>query len=310
MAPAKPSPVEKPSSHSSPSSSSKPLGTPSSPGTSNTRRSPMSPTTAAAKATSKPDNSGQIHMTKPCQSVPDSTQKAEVHKPSAEVDTQPVVVSEGPQPLASPVNIQPALSDGKRPALPPPQSAPQKSHLVPAPSTGGPALTEPSSSVGCSPPTATAGIPTEGPPPPPVSESSLPVARGDPVEEKVSLGSTELAPNTASIQQEPQQQEMPRVEKATGHEVATVTEQGCIKKRKMPVHVDPREAKNLPEKPKAPSRRSSRAERDVEEGSTPQEAAENGQRKRSARPGSGSNAAARDTNTGASPNQAKRRKSK
>lgn len=304
MAPAKPSPVEKPSSHSSPSSSSKPLGTPSSPGTSNSRRSPMSPTTAAAKATSKPDNSGQIHMTKPCRSVP------EVHKPSAEIDTQPVVVSEGPQPLASPVNVQQALSDGKRPALPPPQSAPEKSPLVPAPSTGGPALTEPSSSVGCSPPTATAGIPTEGHPAPPVSESSLPVAHGDPVKEKVSLGSTELTPSTASIQQEPQQQEMPRVEKATGHEVATVTEQGCIKKRKMPVHVDPREAKNIPEKPKAPSRRSSRAERDVEEGSTPQEAAENGQRKRSARPGSASIAAARDTNTGASPNQAKRRKSK
>ncbi|KAK6471807.1 vegetative cell wall protein gp1-like [Huso huso] len=304
MAPAKPSPVEKPSSHSSPSSSSKPLGTPSSPGTSNSRRSPMSPTTAAAKATSKPDNSGQIHMTKPCQSVP------EVNKPSAEIDAQPAVVSEGPQPLASPVNVQPALSDGKCPALPPPQSAPQKSPLVPAPSTGGPALTEPSSSVGCSPPTATAGIPTEGHPAPPVSESSLPVAHGDPVEEKVSLGSTELTPSTASIQQEPQQQEMPRVEKATGHEVATVTEQGCIKKRKMPVHVDPREAKNIPEKPKAPSRRSSRAERDVEEGSTPQEAAENGQRKRSARPGSASTAAARDTNTGASPNQAKRRKSK
>ncbi|KAG2461318.1 NCOA6 protein, partial [Polypterus senegalus] len=78
---------------------------------------------------------------------------------------------------------------------------------------------------------------------------------------------------TGINQAKPKKKKPPRKKKAIGvpsEESATVTEQG--------------EVKCAPEKPKPPSRRGSRAERDTDEGSTPQETVENGQRKRPARP--------------------------
>lgn len=102
-----------------------------------------------------------------------------------------------------------------------------------------------------------------------------------------------------SIQPEALQQEEPSATENTAEEVATVTEQGWAKKRKTPVNLVSRAAV---EKSKGPSRRSSRADKEVEE----ETVADSMQRKRPARPGAG--AAAKET--GASPTQAKRRKSK
>ncbi|XP_048464165.1 nuclear receptor coactivator 6 isoform X3 [Rhincodon typus] len=69
------------------------------------------------------------------------------------------------------------------------------------------------------------------------------------------------------------------------------------------------EAKSNLEKSKSPSRRNVKAEKESEESSSLQESSENGQRKRPSRPGS-STGAAKDTSTGTSPTQTKRRKSK
>lgn len=103
----------------------------------------------------------------------------------------------------------------------------------------------------------------------------------------------------APIQQEVSQSQEPVASEKTGEEVSTGPEQGWAKKRKTPINLVPRVAV---EKPKGPSRRSSRADKEVEE----EPVADSGIRKRSARPGT--SAAVKET--GASPTQAKRRKSK
>ncbi|CAB1451012.1 unnamed protein product [Pleuronectes platessa] len=103
----------------------------------------------------------------------------------------------------------------------------------------------------------------------------------------------------APVQQEVPQSQEPVASEKTSEEVSTGSEQGWAKKRKTPINLVPRAAV---EKPKGPSRRSSRAEKEVEE----EPVADSGIRKRSARPGT--SAAVKET--GASPTQAKRRKSK
>ncbi|XP_067856392.1 nuclear receptor coactivator 6 isoform X3 [Heptranchias perlo] len=69
------------------------------------------------------------------------------------------------------------------------------------------------------------------------------------------------------------------------------------------------EAKTNLEKSKSPTRRNVKTEKESEEASSIQESSENGQRKRPSRPGS-STGGAKDTSTGTSPTQTKRRKSK
>nr|XP_043893542.1 nuclear receptor coactivator 6 [Solea senegalensis] len=106
----------------------------------------------------------------------------------------------------------------------------------------------------------------------------------------------------APVQQDVPQSQEPVASEKTSEEVSTgqgSSEQGWAKKRKTPINLVPRAAV---EKPKGPSRRSSRAEKEVEE----EPVADSGIRKRSARPG----ASAAVKETGASPTQAKRRKSK
>lgn len=98
---------------------------------------------------------------------------------------------------------------------------------------------------------------------------------------------------------QPEASQEPTSTEKTGEDISTVSEQGWAKKRKTPINIVPRAAV---EKPKGPSRRSSRAEKEVEE----EPAADSGIRKRSARPGT--SAAVKET--AASPTQAKRRKSK
>ncbi|XP_061836535.1 uncharacterized protein ncoa6 isoform X2 [Nerophis lumbriciformis] len=105
--------------------------------------------------------------------------------------------------------------------------------------------------------------------------------------------------NTIPDSIHPEASEEPVVSEKTSEEALTGPDQGWAKKRKTPINLVPRAAV---EKPKGPSRRSSRAEKEVEE----EPIADSGVRKRSARPGT--NAAVKET--GASPTQAKRRKSK
>lgn len=127
-------------------------------------------------------------------------------------------------------------------------------------------------------------------PEPPTVETSMQAA-------KAPAESTQTT--TAPIPQEVPQSQEPVAAEKTSEEVPTGSEQGWAKKRKTPINLVPRAAV---EKPKGPSRRSSRAEKEVEE----EPVADSGIRKRSARPAT--SAAVKET--GASPTQAKRRKSK
>nr|XP_029479160.1 nuclear receptor coactivator 6-like isoform X1 [Oncorhynchus nerka] len=131
----------------------------------------------------------------------------------------------------------------------------------------------------------------------PVPTAMEPPSQPAPPEATAPSENTQIIP--VSIQPEALQQEEPSATENTAEEVATVTEQGWAKKRKTPVNLGSRAAV---EKSKGPSRRSSRADKEVEE----ETVADSMQRKRPARPGAG--AAAKET--GASPTQAKRRKSK
>ncbi|XP_034028481.1 nuclear receptor coactivator 6 isoform X2 [Thalassophryne amazonica] len=110
--------------------------------------------------------------------------------------------------------------------------------------------------------------------------------------------------DTSQVNQAPIQQQVPQFQESvasekTSEEASGGPEQGWAKKRKTPINLVPRSAV---EKPKGPSRRSSRAEKEAEE----EPAADSSIRKRSVRPGSST--AVKET--GASPTQAKRRKSK
>ncbi|XP_015823540.3 nuclear receptor coactivator 6 isoform X1 [Nothobranchius furzeri] len=123
---------------------------------------------------------------------------------------------------------------------------------------------------------------------PPVVELSIP---------PVAAPSESCLTTPAPLQQEASQ-ERGTTEKRS-EDVAAGSEQGWAKKRKAPISLELRAAV---EKPKGPSRRSSRADKEVEE----EPVADSGIRKRSARPGSST--AVKET--AASPTQAKRRKSK
>lgn len=113
------------------------------------------------------------------------------------------------------------------------------------------------------------------------------------------MGDETCQATPAIVQPDASEAEEPVSCEKTSEDVSAVTEQGWAKKRKTPVNLVPRVAV---EKPKGPSRRSSRADKEVEE----EPVTESGMRKRPARPGA--SAAAKET--GASPTQAKRRKSK
>uniref|UniRef100_W5MAF8 Nuclear receptor coactivator 6 n=1 Tax=Lepisosteus oculatus TaxID=7918 RepID=W5MAF8_LEPOC len=286
-----PGPVELPSPRPNtiPSPSSQPLTSPppcASPGAVHARRSPMSPTATSSK--SKLEKIGQMGVTKTSVGVSESTPKNEDHPTPPVVEAKPGSAVESPCHQASHVSAQTNLPEGEQQ-----RPAPLKVAPAPVPASAGSAAGPPNS-VGSSPASATPVTPTEGPPIPPVPETSQLAQQKDLTQDKGLQGNTQ---STASSQPEPTQQELPTVEKTGDEAAATVTEHG--------------EAKGVPEKPKASIRRSSRADRDTEEGAGPLEAAENGQRKRSARPGAASaSTALKDSNTGTSPTQAKRRKSK
>ncbi|CAB1329232.1 unnamed protein product [Coregonus sp. 'balchen'] len=179
-----------------------------------------------------------------------------------------------PAPPSAPVPV-PNLSQSTSPvaATPGPSNPPRDSSAISSPAAPTPTGAQP--------------VPTamEAPSQPAPPEAPAPAAN------------TQITP--VSVQPEPLQQVEPAATEKTAEEVATVTEQGWAKKRKTPVNLVSRAAV---EKPKGPSRRSSRADKEVEE----ETVADSMQRKRPARPGA--SAAAKET--GASPTQAKRRKSK
>lgn len=285
---------------------SQPLASPpicSSPGTAvSARGSPLSPTAASAKG--KP---GQDIVSKRGTTGSDPLQKASgpLTQP-LEARAQPEQASGSTAPLeAADGNVATA------PVKPPTSSVstPTPVH-VPTPSVYSPAAPTkpgpPNASDG-SPATATPPDPKGGQNPTTVMEISQPAPQNDAPEV---VGLPESSQSAVSVQPEPPQQEGGPTCEKTGDEAATVTEQGLVKKRKTPVSLVSRGA---PEKVKGPSRRSSRAEKESEEGATVAlEASDNGQRKRTARPGSASSTVAttvKDANT-PSPTQAKRRKSK
>ncbi|XP_029580834.1 nuclear receptor coactivator 6 isoform X3 [Salmo trutta] len=180
------------------------------------------------------------------------------------------------------------LPDPAPPSVPIPNLSPSTSPVV---ATTGPSNRPRDSSAISSPAALT---PTVAQPVPTAME---PPSQPAPPEATAPSENTQITP--VSIQSEALQQEEPSATEKTAEEVATVTEQGWAKKRKTPVNLVSRAAV---EKSKGPSRRSSRADKEVEE----ETVADSMQRKRPARPGA--SAAAKET--GASPTQAKRRKSK
>lgn len=146
------------------------------------------------------------------------------------------------------------------------------------------------------PTTSSSGAKLSGVPP---AQSEPPHVEPPCVEPPVPPALAPADATPAPTQQEVTQLQEPAANEKTSEEVSTGSEQGWAKKRKTPINLVPRPAM---EKPKGPSRRSSRAEKEVEE----EPVADSGVRKRSARPGS----SATVKETGASPTQAKRRKSK
>ncbi|XP_034151892.1 proline-rich receptor-like protein kinase PERK2 isoform X1 [Esox lucius] len=193
-----------------------------------------------------------------------------------------VAQSSAPAPASSPLSTVPVRVNTPTPALlPSPSQA--TSPVAPGPSnpSGESAV---SSSHATTAPTGSQPVPTTTEPPNQPAPPDAPAS----------------ADNTpASVEPEGLQQEEAAATEKTAEDGATISEQGWAKKRKTPVNLVPRVAV---EKPKGPSRRSSRADKEVDE----ETVADSMQRKRPARPG----ASAATKETGASPTQAKRRKSK
>ncbi|GAA6089427.1 nuclear receptor coactivator 6 isoform X3 [Tachysurus ichikawai] len=211
--------------------------------------------------------------------VPTVSLSAPVHIPppvsSCTVTPSPsqITPSSAVEPQSNSASSSPPITCMSAPSVPPNASVPP---VTPATSTGPEARSSPL-------------LPTVEPQPSTVTETSLPESANTTVP-------------AADIPAQPAQEQQQTVEAAP-----SVAEQGWAKKRKTPIDLAQREARGHTEKVKGPSRRSSRAEKDTEE-----EVPDNGQRKRAARPGSASSnpGKAAESNTGASPTQAKRRKSK
>ncbi|CAB1336062.1 unnamed protein product [Coregonus sp. 'balchen'] len=219
------------------------------------------------------------------------------------VPAQPAAPAQSPVPASTPTTPPPVSVPVTTPT---PTTAPVTS--VPAPPSA--SVPVPSLSPSTSPVAATPGPSNPPGDSPAISSPVAPTPMGaqpaptamEPPSQPAPPEPPAPADNTpVSVQPEPPQQEEPAATEKTAEEVATVTEQGWAKKRKTPVNLVPRAAV---EKPKGPSRRSSRAEKEVEE----ETVADSVQRKRPARPGASAVVAAKET--GASPTQAKRRKSK
>ncbi|MCI4387127.1 hypothetical protein PGIGA_G00070440 [Pangasianodon gigas] len=306
-----------------PPSVQQPLTSPpacSSPGTTSVaRRSPLSqPPTTIAKSS-------------PVQNVPikiSTTHSGDTHQMQQQATTQsgkPIDTAPSQAPpqvvtnatLSSPLPPLTAVSSAPSALVPTVSSS---STLTPSPSVIAlsSAVVPPASSASSSPPVTSMSAPSVPPPAsvPPVTPTppTGPTAGSSPllpaVEPQPStvMSLPEPANNTAPAADTPSLQAQPAQEQQqTGEAAPSVAEQGWAKKRKTPIDLAQREARGHTEKAKGPSRRSSRAEKDTEE-----EVPDNGQRKRAVRPGSASSnpGKAAESNTGASPTQAKRRKSK
>lgn len=297
-----------------------PLASPpacSSPGvTSVARRSPISSIAAVKNSPLQSVlNNPDSHQMQQQQSIGQAGKTLDVTSPQA--GTPRVVTSEAlsclkpppvpvlaapvaPQPLAP---LPPVSSSASAPIPTPVPTSVSSSPVSNLPSASpSPAVVTQASSFTMSPPSTTMPAPSLPPPAsvPVVSSSPLP----PPVEMQTSTVTETVLPSptqtvgpAAEAQSLPEQpaaaQEEQRPGDQPGEGAPSVAEQG--------------DTRASAEKAKGPSRRSSRAEKDPEE-----EMTDNGQRKRAVRPGSASSNAgkAAESNTGASPTQAKRRKSK
>ncbi|XP_026097242.1 nuclear receptor coactivator 6-like isoform X3 [Carassius auratus] len=201
----------------------------------------------------------------------------------------PKVSSPEPAPTHSPV---PTTTPSSK--MPPPASTPGMVHLSSPVATSSPSTSLPADSV--SAPTAAPGPPTTT-----SGSSTATLAQLSGEQQPSSLADTSVpdsaetkeaiidAPSISVHPEAPQEDQASCAQAGQG--VNTAAEQG--------------DTRATTEKAKGPSRRSSRTDKEPEE-----EASDNGQRKRAARPGSASSNTGKESNTGASPTQAKRRKSK
>lgn len=339
----KPSPVGQSSLHSGMSSPfQQRLASPpacSSPGaTAVTRRSPLSPTTMLAKSSSvQTVVSKNTALTTSSSSDNDKKERAPVTQIGKTVDvatthascvvtSETVSVLQPSAPVTSPVaqialqsalppkvsspepvpSLSPVLTSTPTSNMPPPASTTGVLHLSSPVANSSPPSSLPAISVAASAPgpsTTTSGSSTATSPQLSVEQqpsSLVQTSAPDSVETKEAI----VDASSISAHPEATQEDQASSDQA-GQGVTTAAEQGWAKKRKTPVNLAPRDTRATTEKAKGPSRRSSRTDKEPEE-----EASDNGQRKRAARPGSASSNIGKESNTGASPTQAKRRKSK
>ncbi|KAG7477930.1 hypothetical protein MATL_G00074770 [Megalops atlanticus] len=229
--------------------------------------------------------------------IPDSTRPQ--GSPLIAGPTEALDLNQHPAPLKNPT--PPISSPPPAPTMPSPIPVPPTSSPLPVPAPAPPHAfpAAPADTPGGPPTTVTVPSAPEDQNPPAGADTGLPAPSNVPETTGLAVSVQSEAPRqegppgeaAVSVQSETPLQEGPPVETA-GNEPVPQNDQGAV-----------------PERAKGPGRRASRAEKEPEEGG---ESAENGQRKRATRPGSSSaiTTAGKDTNSSASPTQAKRRKSK
>ncbi|XP_072371274.1 nuclear receptor coactivator 6 isoform X2 [Scyliorhinus torazame] len=277
-----------------------------SPGSSSSsRRSPIS----SNKGRGKVDKIGQFLMTKACQKASpdkkDDPAASELASPGVDDQVQKAALPGSPEGGVPPTETNQII-------IPPPASQPDIGTSVNV--TFG-TTSSSASTVSVSSPASTlnstaqnnftSAIIPQNPEPEsvvPVGDSSLAVSQSEgSCSSGVKVGTNkDHLPNTAP-------QVVPEQVSPSSAQQGTIVKNG--EDLNVGNETGQSEAKNNLEKSKSPSRRNVKAEKESEESSSLQESSENGQRKRPSRPGS-STGAAKDTSTGTSPTQTKRRKSK
>ncbi|XP_067856390.1 nuclear receptor coactivator 6 isoform X1 [Heptranchias perlo] len=301
--------------------------TSASPGSSSSsRRSPIS----SNKGRGKVDKIGQFLMTKACQKASpdkkDDPAASELASPGVDDQVQKAALPGSPEGGVPPTETNQTI-------IPPPASQPDIGTSVnvtlgtTSSSASTVSVSSPASTLNSTPPNnVTSAITPQNPEPEsviPVGDSSLAVSQSEGscssgeklgtnkehlpntgeqnTEQKEALEHSDTGPLATTPQVVPEQVSLSTVQQGTivknGEDLSVGNETGQS------------EAKTNLEKSKSPTRRNVKTEKESEEASSIQESSENGQRKRPSRPGS-STGGAKDTSTGTSPTQTKRRKSK
>uniref|UniRef100_UPI00398EB416 nuclear receptor coactivator 6 isoform X3 n=1 Tax=Pristiophorus japonicus TaxID=55135 RepID=UPI00398EB416 len=301
--------------------------TSASPGSSSSsRRSPIS----SNKGRGKVDKIGQFLMTKACQKASpdkkDDPAASELASPGVDDQGQKAALPGSPEGGVSPTETNQTI-------IPPPASQPDIGTSVnvtlgtTSSSASTVSVSSPASTLNSTPQNNVMSAITPQNPEPesvvPVDDSTLATSQSEgscSSGEKVGTNKEHL-PNTGEQNTEKKETLdhsdtglLATTAQVVPEQVSPSTvQQGTIVKNGEDLNVGNEtgqsEAKNNLEKSRSPSRRNVKTEKESEEASSLQESSENGQRKRPSRPGS-STGGAKDTSTGTSPTQTKRRKSK